>query len=306
MQSRQVMYIETLKVFCDLASTGSFSKAGTLNGVSQSAVSQQVGCLEKKLKVTLLKRGGRTGVVLTEEGTVFLDACRQILATYERLEGQLREMQAGAELEIKIAAIYCIGMHDLPNRIKHFHSLYPHATVRVDYWRDSQIYDAVKEGIVDFGLVAFPSRMPGIHVEVYREDDLMLVCAKGDPLSLKPKAELSDIVGKRFISFSLETSMGRALTKSLAQANLRIEPYRTFDNVEAIKKAVEIEGGVALIPWDAVCKEVERGVLVALPLEAVSLRRQLGVVSRRNSRKSALVEAFLDLLRKEEIEDILV
>src|SRR6188474_3306396 len=109
------MYIETFKVFCDLAETGSFSKAAGLNSITQSAVSQQIRSLENKFQVTLVERG-RRNFALTQEGTAFLSASRGILAVYNNLGDRLRELRNVVAGELRIASIYSIGLHELPGR----------------------------------------------------------------------------------------------------------------------------------------------------------------------------------------------
>ena len=82
------MYVETFKVFSDLAETGSFSKAAALNQITQSAVSQQIRTLENRFQVTLIERG-RRNFALTPEGTAFLNASREILGVYNHLGDRL-------------------------------------------------------------------------------------------------------------------------------------------------------------------------------------------------------------------------
>lgn len=85
------MQIETLRIFCDLVETGSFSQAAERNFVSQSAVSQQVRGLEQKFKRRLLERmRGRRELRLTEAGQGFYEESRNVLADYEKLQERMR------------------------------------------------------------------------------------------------------------------------------------------------------------------------------------------------------------------------
>ena len=86
------MHIETFKVFCDLIETTSFSEAAERNGISQSAVSQQIRALEDRFGVTLVERGRRNFAV-TPEGEVFLKAAREILESYRGIEEELGAMR---------------------------------------------------------------------------------------------------------------------------------------------------------------------------------------------------------------------
>ncbi|MGE3434202.1 MAG: LysR family transcriptional regulator, partial [Blastocatellales bacterium] len=105
------MHIETLKTFCDLIETGSFSKAAALNFVSQSAVSQQVKTLEQRFDQQLIERGQRKGVAPTEAGKIFYAECREILERFHALEERMRVKSAVIAGSIKIATVYSIGLH---------------------------------------------------------------------------------------------------------------------------------------------------------------------------------------------------
>ncbi len=81
------MHIETLKTFCDLVESGSFTKAAELGFVSQSAVSQQIKALETRFGCRLLERGSRRGVVLTEAGRQLYAECRDFLGPLSHPRG---------------------------------------------------------------------------------------------------------------------------------------------------------------------------------------------------------------------------
>ena len=113
------MQIQTFKLFCDLAETGSFSKAAEANGVTQSAVSQQIRAIEQRFDVRLIERG-RRNFALTPEGNAFLEASREILGTYEGLGARIQKLQNVVAGELRIATIFSIGLHELPPYLKDF------------------------------------------------------------------------------------------------------------------------------------------------------------------------------------------
>src|SRR2546426_6385240 len=151
------MQIESLKVFCDLAETESFTKAAQINQVTQSAVSQQIGSLEKQFKSLLIERSKKK-FRLTREGQVLYEYSKQIIQTYDSLHNKLQEIKDIVSGTIRIATIYSIGLHDLPPFIKRFLKSYPTVNVHVEYRRASQVYEDVISNVVDLGLVAYPSR----------------------------------------------------------------------------------------------------------------------------------------------------
>src|SRR6266566_8306863 len=113
------MQIESLKVFCDLAETESFTKAAQINHVTQSAVSQQISSLERQFKSLLIERSKKK-FRLTREGQVLYEYSKQIIQTFEALHSRLQEIKDIISGTIRVATIYSIGLHDLPPYIKRF------------------------------------------------------------------------------------------------------------------------------------------------------------------------------------------
>src|SRR5207245_10242619 len=127
-----LMQIESLKVFCDLAETESFTKAAQINGVTQSAVSQQISSLERVFKSLLIERSTKK-FRLTREGQVLYDYSKQITQTYDSLGSKLQEIKDIISGTIRVATIYSIGLHDLPPYIKRFLKESPTDHVDVEY-----------------------------------------------------------------------------------------------------------------------------------------------------------------------------
>ena len=107
------MQIESLKVFCDLAETTSFTKAAQINGVTQSAVSQQISSLETKFATALIERSKKR-FTLTREGETLYKYSKQIVQSYDELRHKIQEIQNVVTGAIKVVTIYSIGLHELP------------------------------------------------------------------------------------------------------------------------------------------------------------------------------------------------
>src|SRR5437899_11528590 len=98
------MQIESLKVFCDLAESESFTKAAEINNVTQSAVSQQISSLERVFKSLLIERSKKR-FRLTREGQVLYDYSNQITATYEALGSKLQQLKDIISGTMRVATI---------------------------------------------------------------------------------------------------------------------------------------------------------------------------------------------------------
>src|SRR3954464_3523996 len=194
------MQIESLKVFCDLAESESFTKAAQINNVTQSAVSQQISSLERIFKSLLIERSKKR-FRLTREGQVLYDYAKQIIATYEALGSKLQEIKDIVSGTIRVATIYSIGLHDLPPYLKKFLKAYPTVNVHVEYRRSNQVYEEVLSNVVDLGLIAYPARDPKLEILPLRKEALVLICHPSHPFARLKSIKLKALSGQKFIGF---------------------------------------------------------------------------------------------------------
>src|SRR5438477_11935271 len=194
------MQIESLKVFCDLAKTESFTKTAQINSITQSAVSQQISSLERQFKTLLIERSKKR-FRLTREGKVLYEYSKQIIQTYDSLYSKLQEIQDIVSGTIRVATIYSIGLHDLPPYIKKFLKSYPTVNVHVEYRRSNQVYEDVLSNVVDLGLVAYPVRDPKLELLPLRKEPLVLICHPAHPFAKLKTIKLKEIFGQKVVSF---------------------------------------------------------------------------------------------------------
>ena len=295
------MHVDSLKVFCDLVETASFSKAATANGITQSAVSQQVRALEQRFGCTLLERS-RSGVATTPEGSAFHATCREILAAWGAFEGGLREMKHEIAGELRIASIFSIGLHDLPAKLKAFRAKYPKVAVHVDYRRSAQVYEMIESGEAHIGLVAFPTKRPGIIFEVFDEDSLVIICHPRHLLAAKKHAPLTVVAGENFIGFEPDTPTRKMTDRYLRKAGVKVTPVNEFDNIETVKRAVEIGSGISIVPTRTVAAETASGQLAAITIESPRMTRPLATVIARNRPRPPGMREFIAMLKDSDAE----
>src|SRR5262249_38370590 len=209
---RVTMQIESLKVFCDLTETESFTKAAQINHVTQSAVSQQISSLERQFKSLLIERSKKK-FRLTLGGQVRYDYSKQIIQTYDSLFSKLQEIKDIISGTIRVATIYSIGLHDLPPYLKKFLKSYPTVHVHVEYRRSNQVYEDVLGNVVDLGLVAYPLRDTKLETVALRKDKLVLITHPQHPLAKAKSAKLKDISGQKFIAFEPDIPTRKAIDK---------------------------------------------------------------------------------------------
>ena len=234
------MQIESLKVYCDLAETESFTKAAQINGVTQSAVSQQISSLERQFKSMLIERSKKK-FRLTREGQVLYEFSKQIIQTYDLLHSKIQEIKDIISGTIRVSTIYSIGLHDLPPYIKRFMKSYPTVNVHVEYRRSNQVYDDVLSNVVDMGLVAYPNKDARLEVVPLRKDRLVLICHPQHALAKSKSIKLAALAGQKFIGFEPDIPTRKAIDKILKDRNIDVLNVMEFDNVETVKRAVEID-----------------------------------------------------------------
>ena len=291
------MQIESLKLFCDLAETTSFTKAAKINGVTQSAVSQQISSLETKFDAVLIERSKKK-FTLTKEGNTLYKYSKQIIQTYDELRHKIQEIQNVVTGTIKVVTIYSIGLHELPPYLKKFLKKHPTVNVSVEYRRATQLYEDIVTGMADIGLVAYPQKDPRLQVTSLAEDMLVLICHPDHPLAQQPKVKLSEIASHKFIAFEPDIPTRRAIDKILRDRNVEVDHAMEFDNIETVKRAVEIDAGISIVPRSPVAQEVAKKTIAMVEIEDDQFYRPLAAVHKKSKVLSPAMKEFLALLKK--------
>src|SRR2546425_8184656 len=286
------MQIESLKVFCDLAETESFTKAAQINKVTQSAVSQQISSLERTFKSLLIERSKKK-FRLTREGQVLYDYSKEILQTYDALFSKLQEIKDIISGTIRVATIYSIGLHDLPPYLKKFLKAYPTVNVHVEYRRSNQVYEDVLGNVVDLGLVAYPIRDNRLDVVALRNDMLVLICHPNHPLAKFKTIKIKAIAKQKFIGFEPDIPTRRAIDKILKDHTIEVDHVMEFDNIETVKRAVEIDAGVAIVPQGTITQEVNKQTLAEVRFEDAEFFRPLAAIYKKNKVLSPAIKQFV-------------
>jgi DNA-binding transcriptional LysR family regulator len=289
------MQIENFKIFADLVETKSFSKSAKLNGITQSAVSQQARAMERHFKTLLIDRSQKQ-FQLTREGQRVYDSAKEILHTYDKLLSELQEMKKVISGTIRISTIYSIGLHELPAYIKKFLHDYPSVNVRVEYRRSNLVYEDILHNAVDFGLVAFPVKQRQIEAIPFRDDHLVLICHPGHPLAKGGDIDLKQLAGQKFIGFDPDIPTRKAVDQIFRDHKLEIEPVMEFDNIETVKRAVEIDHGIAIVPQATVQQEVKQGTLIAVHFKGKDFTRPLAILHRKGRVLTPAMKKFIETL----------
>ncbi|NLX20381.1 MAG: LysR family transcriptional regulator [Phycisphaerae bacterium] len=166
------MYLEAIKIFCDVVRQRRFSRAAAMNRVSQSAASQNVLQLERSLVVRLLDRSKRP-FTLTPEGQVYYDGCKLLVEQYGAVEAQVRSLRNAVSGVVSVAAIYSVGLSGMSRYVQQFARLYPNARVCLAYLHPDEVVERVLTEEADLGLLSYPKGGRGLAVVPWCEEPMV-------------------------------------------------------------------------------------------------------------------------------------
>ena len=292
----QVLF-DNIKLFRDIAHTRSFSRGAADNGISQSAASQHVQELEKRLNATLLDRTTRP-LTLTPAGKLYLDLCRDVLRREEEFQAGLDELVARVEGEVRVASIYSIGISEMTRLQEEFAGRYPNAQLHVDYLRPQKIYEALLADRADLGLVSYAEPTKDLAVIPWREEEMSVAATPSHPLAGKAVLLPADLEGQDYIGFDEDLSIRREIDRFFREQGIEIHMTAQFDNIQMIKEAVAQGLGISILPSRTMTAEIEQGRLAAITLHAPELVRPVGIVHRKKKRFNRAAQSFLELLQE--------
>ena len=293
------MNLDTLRLYCDVVRLRSFSRAAAASGVSQSAASQAVQQLEAELDATLLDRSRRP-LEPTAEGRGFYDACRGLLAGFEKARADLAASRQRVDGTVRVAAIYSVGLHDMSRHMQPFMAAYPNARVRLECLHPHKVVEAVLNDEADLGILSYPAASRALEVLPLREEPMMVVTHPSHPLARRRRVSPADLDGARFVAFDHDLPIRRAIDRALKQHGVKVDVAMEFDNVETIKQAIGIAAGISILPAPTVQKESEMKTLAAVELALPGLVRPVAIIHRRGRHLTAAVSRFITQLRDDD------
>lgn len=289
------MQIETFKVFCDLVESRSFSRAAVRNSITQSAVSQQVKNLEARFETQLLRRDGKS-ITPTPAGRIFYERSRAILDSFEHMQLEMKSIGQDMAGSVRVATIYSVGLYELSVVVKTFLKIYPKVNLHLEYSKGSRVYEDCLRGALDLGIVTYPEPRKGLKIIPLPADKLILICAPDHPLAKRHHVDIRKLNGLNYVAFEKGLASQRALDRIFQEHGIRVRVVMEFDNIETIKRSVEIGAGVSIVPLLSVQKEVQTGTLVQVHFDK-TFYRPLGAIVRTRQVLSPAALKFIELMK---------
>ncbi len=291
------MQLESLKIFCDVVRRASFSRGAKENGISQSSASQVVHQLEVRLGVKLIDRSKRP-LVPTPQGQVYYDGCKDLVGRYLEIENRVKALDDDRNLggTVRLAAIYSVGFHHMSRFVERFGAAYAGVDVQIDYMHPTRVIETVLAGEVNLGLISFPKRWADLVVTPWRSEEMVLAVHPSHRLANLDGVDAVDLDGETFVGFDGELPIRREIDRFLRKQGVHVRVAFQFDNIETIKRAVEVPSGVAILPAPTLVGEVKAGTLRAIRFKDHPPTRPLAVIHRRGDPLSLPSSRFLDFL----------
>ncbi len=283
--------IRSLRLFCDLVQTQSFTEAARRNYLTQPALSHHLKALEEKFGHRLVERG-RGRIQLTRAGALVLEAGQEILRRYEQLENVLKEPTSEVAGRLRVGSIYTIGLYELPPYTSVFLKRYPKVDLLLTYLKDAEVQDAVLADRIEIGIVDSPKPHPQLTITPFKKERVVLIVPPKHPWAAKKTIPLAQLQDQSFIVPQAEFPVDEILRGT----NIRVKVVHAFDNIEITKRAVEVGLGLALGPHITVVDEVRYGKLKALELAEGPFERTIGIITRKRAELSLPARKFIDLL----------
>lgn len=297
------MFFGDCKLFRDIVQSRSLSRGAALNGISQSAASQHMQELEKRLELTLLDRSVRP-LEITPAGKFYLDFCRDVLRREREFLSDCDGLKGSVEGEVRVASIYSIGLSEMTRLQEEFTGCYPQAQMRVEYLRPDKIYEAVLTDHADLGLVSYPEAGRELTAIPWRDERMSVAMNPAHRLAGKREIDARDLEGENFIAFDEDLSIRRQVDRFLRDNGVNVIVAMQFDNIQTVKEAVELGTGISILPDCTLQAETAQARLVAIPLAEPGLVRPVGIVHLRRGKLNRAAQAFIELLAARELVSV--
>lgn len=287
------MELFQLEVFVTVAREGSFSRAAEKLYRTQPAVSQAIRKLEGELGEPLFDRSSRDGH-LTDAGRVLHEYAQKLLNLRNEAAGALVELREVRKGKLAIAANEYTCLYLLPV-LADYRRLYPGVKVIVQRSLASRIPQSLLEHNVELGVLSFNPEDPLLRSIVVYRDELAFVVYPRHTLAKARSVTIKQLGMESFVAHHVPSPFRAKVILAFQRHKTPLNMDAELPTIEAIKKFVTMENGVALVPALCVEGELQRGELVRIPVRDLRLERRLRLVYRKHASLSHAARAFLKM-----------
>jgi LysR family transcriptional regulator, low CO2-responsive transcriptional regulator len=290
------MDFDQLETFLEVARHASFSRAAEKRFRTQPAISSQIRGIEEEVGAKLFDRSGGK-VSMTAAGKAFHKYAEQQMESRKQMLAALAEMERVPRGELVVGANEGTCLHILPEVFAEFKKLYPSVAVNIRRSERAKVLENIIDNSVDFGVISMPVTDARLTVVPIHRDELVIIAAAKHPLGKMKNASISDAA--RFPLLLPKVGRTRdALEEEFHRRGLKPNISMELDSSELLKRFVAADVGVGFIARSNVVEDVRAGVLAAMPISDVQIRRDLALVFRKDKALSRAALAFIDIAVK--------
>lgn len=292
------MELAELRVFLTVAAERSFSRAAAKLHRTQPAVSQAIRRLEDEVGERLFDRSSKDGT-LTEAGRVLRDYAEKLHRLSEEARLSVRELRDLQRGRVVIGSNEG-GVHVLLPLIERFREKHQRILVDVRRVPARQVGMEVAQGTLDFGVVTFDPGDKRLNAVALGSDELVMLVYPAHPFAGRETVPIAEFAHETVIAHSDPSPARDQVLRQAELRHARINIQISLPSLEGIKRAVEKQMGVALLPRRCAVAEIERRQLVAVRIPEVRYPRQLRLVYRRGELSHAAT-AFLESVTEKRV-----
>jgi DNA-binding transcriptional LysR family regulator len=294
------MDLHRLEVFCKVVELQSFTKAAEAVLLSQPTVSEHIRTLEDMFGQRLVDRLGRE-VLPTAGGRILYRYAQNMLRLRDEALQALEKFKGGLAGHLTLGASTIPGTYILPNVIGAFKARFPSIQVTVRISGTARIVESLLQGELELGLIGSRWNDPRLQLAEIFSDELVLAIFPDHPWAQATAVNVLELVGQPFILRERGSGTRTVMAAILVQHGVdlaRLSVVAEMGSTEAVRQAIKARIGISILSRQAVAEDLDRGSLIALPIEGIHFFRPFYLVQRKNRQLSPLSLAFLDHLRE--------
>jgi len=290
--------IRQLRAFVAIAESGTFTAGALRVHVTQAAISMQIRQLESEIGARVFVRAPRH-VILTEAGEQLLRRARHILREHDAALDEIAELAGAERGRLRIGSASAMVLTEqLPSILKELRKQHPAAEISVNSGTSEVLVDQILAGEVDIAFVSLPVDVRGIKTERLSEDQLVAIASPRHKLAKQRTISAYTLAGERLILGERGGNTRRLIDQFFAQAGVTLRVAMELSRQQAIRRMVEEDMGVGIVPLQSVRDEVEKGKLVRWWIEGAEINWELGIAQLSNGYDSPIMQKFVALARK--------
>ena len=292
------MEIRQLRAFVAIAESGTFTAGALRVHVTQAAISMQIRQLETEIGAKVFVRAPRH-VILTEAGEQLLRRARHILREHDAALDEIAELAGAERGRLRIGSASAMVLTEqLPSILKDLRKQHPAADISVTSGTSEVLVDQILAGEVDVAFVSLPVDVRGIKTERLSEDQLVAIASPQHKLAKQRTISAYTLAGERLILGERGGNTRRLIDQFFAQAGVTLHVAMELSRQQAIKRMVEEDMGVGIVPLQSVKDEVEKGRLIRWWIEGAQINWELGIAQLSNGYDSPIMQKFVSLAHK--------